>query len=59
MHCAPRAHLQADPSGPPRPNVAYRRVTRHDYEIEWTLDQPAVRYDKKGGGGYANLANTP
>ena len=28
--------------GRPGPNVAYRRVTRHDYEIEWTLDQPAV-----------------
>jgi hypothetical protein len=39
--------------------VAYRRVTRHDYEIEWTLDQPAVRYDKKGGGGYPMLATTP
>jgi transposase len=43
--------------GRPGPDTAYRRVTRRRYDIEWSLDQTAVDYDKKSDGMYPLLTN--
>ena len=38
--------------GRPGPDMDYRRVTRRRYDIEWTVDDTAVEYDKKSDGMY-------
>src|SRR3990172_2989160 len=43
--------------GRPGPDTAYRRITRRRYDIEWTLDEPAVAYDEKSDGMYPLLTN--
>lgn len=43
--------------GRPGPDTAYRRVTRRRYDLEWTLDQAAIDYDRKSDGMYPLLTN--
>ncbi len=43
--------------GRPGPNTAYRRVTKRRYDIEWTIDQVAIDYDKKSDGMYPLISN--
>jgi transposase len=43
--------------GRPGPDTAYRKITRHRYDIEWTLDQAAIDYDQKSDGMYPLLTN--
>jgi transposase len=43
--------------GRPGPDTAYRKITRRRYDIDWTLDQAAVDYDKKSDGMYPLLSN--
>lgn len=43
--------------GRPGPNTEYRRVTKRRYDIEWTIDQTAIEYDKKSDGMYPLLTN--
>jgi len=43
--------------GRPGPNTTYRRVTRRRYDLEWTIDQAAIDYDRKSDGMYPLLTN--
>jgi transposase len=43
--------------GRPGPNMAYRKITRKRYDIEWTMDQQAIAYDQKSDGMYPLLTN--
>jgi transposase len=43
--------------GRPGPDTAYRKITRRRYDIDWTLDEAAVDYDKKSDGMYPLLSN--
>ena len=43
--------------GRPGPDMAYRRITRRRYDIEWSTDEAAVAYDQKSDGMYPLLTN--
>jgi transposase len=43
--------------GRPGPNTVYRKVTRRRYDIEWTMDEGAIAYDKTSDGMYPLLCN--
>ena len=43
--------------GRPSPDMAYRKITRKRYDIEWTMDQQAIAYDHKSDGMYPLLTN--
>jgi hypothetical protein len=43
--------------GCPRPDTEYRRVTRRRYDLEWSVDQAAIDYDKKSDGMYPLICN--
>ena len=43
--------------GRPGPDTAYRKITRKRYDIEWTMDEAAIAYDKKSDGMYPLLTN--
>jgi transposase len=43
--------------GRPGPETAYRKITRRRYDIEWTMDEQAVAYDKRSDGMYPLLTN--
>lgn len=43
--------------GRPGPNTAYRKVTRKRYDIEWTMDEAAIAYDKRSDGQYPLITN--
>jgi transposase len=43
--------------GRPGPDMAYRKITRRRYDIEWTLDDAVVEYDKASDGMYPLLCN--
>ena len=32
--------------GRPGPDTAYRKITRHRFDIEWTIDEEAIAYDR-------------
>jgi hypothetical protein len=38
--------------GRPGPDTEYRRVTRRRYDLEWSIDQTAIDYDKNSDGMY-------
>jgi transposase len=43
--------------GRPGPNTVYRKVTRRRYDIEWTMDEAAIAYDKRSDGQYPLMTN--
>ena len=43
--------------GRPGPDMAYRRITRRRYDIEWSVDEAAISYDQKSDGMYPLLTN--
>jgi transposase len=43
--------------GRPGPDTEYRRVTRRRYDLEWSIDQAAIDYDKKSDGMYPLICN--
>jgi transposase len=43
--------------GRPGPDTEYRRVTRRRYDLEWSVDQAAIDYDKKSDGMYPLICN--
>ncbi len=43
--------------GRPGPDTEYRRVTLRRYDLEWTVDQAAIDYDKKSDGMYPLICN--
>jgi transposase len=43
--------------GRPGPDTEYRRVTRRRYDLEWSIDQTAIDYDKKSDGMYPLICN--
>jgi len=43
--------------GRPGPDTEYRRVTLRRYDLEWTIDQAAIDYDKKSDGMYPLICN--
>lgn len=44
-------------SGRPGPETPYRRITRRRWDLEWTLAQDAIDYDRKSDGMYPLLCN--
>ena len=49
--------FKQDRRGRPGPDMVYRKLTRRRYDIEWTLDDAAVEYDKNSDGMYPLLCN--
>jgi hypothetical protein len=45
--------------GRPGPHTAYRKLTRHRFDIEWSIDAAAVTYDENSDGFYPLLTNDP
>jgi transposase len=43
--------------GRPGPQTAYRKLTRRRWDVEWTLDETAIAYDRKSDGMYPLLTN--
>ena len=43
--------------GRPGPDTEYRRLTKRRYDIQWTIDQAAIDYDKKSDGMYTLICN--
>jgi hypothetical protein len=43
--------------GRPGPDTEYRRITRRRYDLEWSVDQAAIEYDKKSDGMYPLICN--
>lgn len=43
--------------GRPGKHTTYRRITRLRWDIEWSLDQSAIDYDRKSDGMYPLLTN--
>lgn len=43
--------------GRPGADTEYRRVTKRRYDIEWSIDQAAIDYDKKSDGMYPLICN--
>lgn len=43
--------------GRPGPQTPYRRLTRRRPDLEWSLDQEAIDYDRKSDGMYPLLTN--
>jgi len=43
--------------GRPRPQRSYRKLTRRRPDLEWSLDEEAVAYDRKSDGMYPLLTN--
>src|SRR5665213_861793 len=43
--------------GRPGPGTEYRRVTRRRYDLEWSVDQTTIDYDKKSDGMYPLICN--
>ena len=43
--------------GRPGPDTEYRRLTKRRYDIQWTIDQAAIDYDKKSDGMYPLICN--
>jgi transposase len=43
--------------GRPGPDTEYRRVTRRRYDLEWSIDQTAIDYDKNSDGMYPLICN--
>jgi transposase len=49
-------YRQASP-GRPGPETRYVRKTRHQWRIEWSIDEDSVEYDRKSDGMYPLLTN--
>lgn len=43
--------------GRPSADMAYRRISRRRYDIEWSIDEAAIAYDQKSDGMYPLLTN--
>jgi transposase len=43
--------------GRPGAQTAYRKLTRRRWDVEWTLDEAAIAYDRKSDGMYPLLTN--
>jgi transposase len=43
--------------GRPGPDTEYRRLTRRRYDLQWSIDQAAIDYDKKSDGMYPLICN--
>jgi transposase len=46
-----------DRRGRPGPDTVYRKITRRRYDIQWTIDEAMVEYDKKSDGMYPLMTN--
>jgi transposase len=43
--------------GRPGPNMAYRKITKRRFDIEWITDEEAIAYDHKSDGVYPLITN--
>jgi len=43
--------------GRPGPETPYRKITRQRWDVEWTLDETTIAYDRKSDGMYPLLTN--
>jgi hypothetical protein len=43
--------------GRPNKDTAYRKLTKHRYDIEWSIDEALVAYDQRSDGTYPLLTN--
>jgi transposase len=50
-------HFRQMKAGRPGPDTPYLRTTRRRPDLEWTLDDDAVEYDRKSDGMYPLLTN--
>ena len=55
----PEHDYRQERPGRPGPDTRYRRVTKHRWQISWTLDEANVAYDRKSDGMYPLLTNDP
>jgi len=53
----PQHSFKQTQRGRPGPDTEYRRVTRRRYDLEWSVDQTAIDYDKKSDGMYPLICN--
>ncbi|MFP3558981.1 dienelactone hydrolase family protein [Paraburkholderia sp. SIMBA_049] len=53
------ARVQADETGRPGPDTAYRKFTRHRFDVEWTIDEEAIAYDHRSDGMNPLITNDP
>jgi len=43
--------------GRPGPDMAYRKITKRRFDIEWTIDEEAIAYDHNSDGMYPLITN--
>jgi transposase len=43
--------------GRPGPDMAYRKITKRRFDIEWTMDEEAIAYDHNSDGMYPLITN--
>jgi transposase len=43
--------------GRPGPDMAYRKITKRRFDIEWTMNEEAIAYDHKSDGMYPLITN--
>lgn len=43
--------------GRPGPETAYRKITKHRFDIEWRIDEDVIAYDHKSDGMYPLVTN--
>ena len=43
--------------GRPGPDTAYRKVTKRRFDVQWSLDEEAIAYDRKSDGMYPLMTN--
>jgi transposase len=43
--------------GRPGPDTAYRKITKRRFDIQWTIDEPAIAYDHNSDGMYPLITN--
>ena len=44
-------------SGRPGPDTPYRKITRRRWDLQWSLQQETIEYDRKSDGMYPLLSN--
>src|SRR5215831_9220663 len=43
--------------GRPGPDTAYRKITKRRFDIQWTVDETAIAYDRNSDGMYPLITN--
>ena len=43
--------------GRPGPDTAYRKITKRRFDVQWSIDEQAIAYDRKSDGMYPLMTN--